>query len=178
MVRRKALQLARLPEFKRCDVGDLQQDLALKLWKARRRFDAAQACWHGFASVVLDRQARTLLRDRRVELRNLGRTASLNKPVAGEDGAWTDLACLLGEATLDARRGVVGRDFVRDADLAADLAAAIDSWPGPLRDLAEGLKHAPLAEVARARGLPRSTLCHVKRRVREALERRGFQDRS
>src|SRR5207248_9746480 len=114
MVRRKALQLARLPEFRRCDWQDLRQEIALKVWKSRRVFNPTVACWHGFVSIVIERHARNLLRDRRAELARRPHMGSLQAPVAGEDGVPVDLARILGEDMLAARLGLTPRDPMED----------------------------------------------------------------
>src|SRR5207245_814871 len=156
MVRGKALQLARLPEFRRCDWNDLRQEIALKVWKSRRAFNPAVACWHGFVSVVIERHARNLLRDRRVELARRPPTGSLQAPIAGDDEAPADLSQVLGQSALVARLGLVPRDPTKDAQLAADVAAIVACLPPDLREVAELLLiTSSVAESARALGVPR-----------------------
>jgi DNA-directed RNA polymerase specialized sigma24 family protein len=175
MVRRKALQLAGRPEFRRCDPGDLYQDLALKVWRGRDAFDPDVGCWYGFVAVVLDRHGRNLLRDRRAALARRPHTGSLQATVTAEDGVPAELAQALGQEALAARHGGQTRDFTDDVARSLDVGEALALLPDDLRPVAAALAEAgSVAGAARALGVPRGTLRHRLAPLRDHLRRHGL----
>ena len=134
------------------DADDIGQELRLSLLLSSVDFDPERGSVGGFSSVVLARAA-SGLRRRRGRRERHGRPLSL-----GELG---------GEELQDDRAPV--REGARDLRL--DLMDVLAELPPDLLLLASHLLLGTVAEVARAQGVPRSTLA---RRIGEL--RRRFQE--
>ena len=138
------------------DAEDLQQELRLRLLQTVGRFDPERCSADAFASVVLARAARRHRR-RCERLERNGRPLSLDEPVGEESPGL--------EAPLD--------DEARD--LRIDLMEAIATLPADLVPLAGLLLVGTVAEVARAEGMPRSTLERRIERLKKHFEKAGLE---
>jgi RNA polymerase sigma-70 factor (ECF subfamily) len=158
------------------DLEDLVQELQLAVVERAPRFDAERAKWSTFVKTVVRRRAISLRRRQMAECRAGGReVSSLNVTFEDEDGQTTTLANLVRE---DQSFGYLGRDYQSDEDqaaLAMDVATVISKLPTELRELCELLKHGSIADVARDRGIPRTTLRHQLNKIREAFVAAGFE---
>lgn len=141
-VRRHAARLAGGSPARRQERPDHEQDLALRLVRARRQFTPDRGTEAAFATAVLDRAAADLARRRAARKRT---------PAAP-----------LAHDPVDRRHGP-------DAGLAFDLVDALDRLSADMRDLADRLRWQTLAAVARDLGVPRSTLQRRVHHLRSAL---------
>jgi RNA polymerase sigma factor (sigma-70 family) len=158
LIRAKARKLARSPGFSWQDTEDLAQDLAVKALEARRGHDPALGPLGAFLAVVLSNHAVDLLRRRQAQRRRDRRPTSLSATVAWCEGERRALAQMIGQRELDARIGKHTRPDEEQADERMDVAAALARLPPEQRRLAEALSRGSCAEVARAAGIPRTTL--------------------
>ncbi len=165
LIRRKARQLIGRAGFTTSDREDIEQELRLKLIKQLSAFDPKKANRRAFVVTVVERHIANLLRDKQAEKRDHRRVRSLHVLIAGDDGP-EPLGDTIGDREHDARRGATSRDALELSQLTLDVADVIASMPPKLRELAEALKVDSVSEIARRRGVARSTLNESVRRIR------------
>jgi len=175
-VRRKARQLVGKAGFTRSDRKDIEQELYLKLLKAARSFDPAQAHWRSFATAVIERHVASLLRDKQAEKRDSRRVCSLELVIGADKGRPIQPGETIGRREYDARRGCQPREEQDLCELTQDVAEVIAGLPAGLRELAESLKTESISEIARRTGVPRTTLNGRVRRLRERLAQAGLKN--
>lgn len=176
IIRRKARRLIGKAGLTEADYDDLVQEFILKVLESWPAFDLAKGPRHQFVKTLVERHAANLLRRRSAAMRHYRRTRSLHTRVRAEDGRAIELGQTLAHDVHDRRLRRQPRDGRERMDLAIDLAEAEAGLPDGQRDLAERLRAQPLAEVARRRGVPRSSLNEVRRRLRRRLEKAGLRD--
>jgi len=162
----KAKQLRRRPEFRGVDQEELQQDLALHVLQKAHLFDPARGAVNTFIATVVETAAAMMCRARR----RLKRGASLRPQslegttLQGPDGDESSLAEALRESDLRRRYGGdVVSDFER-ALMAADVAHVLTGLVPDLRRVARLLMDgAREATISRRLGMSR-------RRVRKATD--------
>ena len=96
---------------------------------------------------------------------------SLQTPVATGEPEPVPLSDAIGQREQNARRGRWPRSPEEQAQLACDVTAVLDRLPAELRDLAVRLLTQSPSQIARATGVPRSTVYSRMRRLRRFLER-------
>lgn len=176
IIRRKINQLIGRAGFTRQDGDDLQQDLILRVLQSLPSFDSDQGHRNKFITAVVERHVANILRNKQAEKRDHRRISSLNVKVTISEDEATELAQTIGQRELDARRGRHPRSDEELAQLAQDMAEVIVKLPEDLRDLAERLKTQSVSEIARAMGIPRTTLHDSVRRLRQRFENTGLKD--
>jgi RNA polymerase sigma factor (sigma-70 family) len=172
-VRRKVARIIGRAGLAPQDRDDLEQELIAKVLE---RLGPPDPCRRrdSLVATVVERLAANLLRERRARKRR-AHVRSLNSHVPTADGP-AELAAVVGAPAYDARRGRRPRSEEELARLAADVDAVLASLPDDLRELAERLKSQPVAEAARAKDVPRTTLYEQVRRLRRRFERAGLRD--
>jgi len=70
--------------------------------------------------------------------------------------------------------GRISRPLLELHDLEIDVAAAADSLPLQLREIARLLVHDSISEVARRTGIPRTTITEKRNQIRRIFEKRGI----
>jgi len=130
---------------------DLEQELRLRLLQALDRYDPGRGSSEAFVAVVLGRAAAGIRRDR-------GRFKRTRRAVAPGAAEPTESVDSLDEAARDLR---------------IDLLRAVGTLPDDLLLLAGQLLLRSLAEVARAQGVPRSSLVRRLERIRRHFEAAG-----
>jgi RNA polymerase sigma factor (sigma-70 family) len=151
LIKLKARQLAKRPEFRRDDRRDLEQELALRVVARAGRYDPARgASADTFANRVIHSEVRVLVRDRRrlkrgatAEVRSLDDTPGAANPVAASDRA-------------------------------ADVAAVVASLPPDLRRVARRLASQSVADAARAMAVPRGRVYAAMREIRARFAAAGL----
>jgi RNA polymerase sigma factor (sigma-70 family) len=151
LIRRKVRRLARCPGFTAADRDDLEQELMLKVWEARNRYDSRRSHPHAFVATVVERAAATLVRDRKAVKRG-------NHLVHCSFG--TDAVCDSGQEHLAVADGDIASTPSRETqiDLAHDVAELISRLPRELREVAELLSSRSKRGIARQLGISRSAL--------------------
>ena len=138
------------------DADDIGQELCVRLWRSAPGFDPALGSAGVYADAVLRRAASNLRRGR-------GRIERHGRPLP--------LAELAGEEPADP--GWLQAEELRDLRL--DLMRAIATLPAELVPLAAELLAAPIAQVARGRGVPRTTLVRRIGELRIHFEDAGLR---
>ncbi|MGE0769299.1 MAG: sigma-70 family RNA polymerase sigma factor [Hyphomicrobiaceae bacterium] len=176
IIRRKVKQLITRAGFTPQDREDLEQELFARVLQSLPSFDPGQAHRNKFITAVVERYVANILRDKRAGKRDHRRICSLNITidVAGEGPI--ELAETISRRELDARLGGHPRSDEELAQLACDIAEVMGTLPDELRDLAERLRTESVSEIARATGVPRTTLNESVRRLRRRFERAGLKD--
>lgn len=178
IIQHKARQLIGKYGFNRDDLDDLQQDMALDLLVRLPKFDPSKASFRTFVSLIVNRKTASIVRSRRREKRSYRRhLVSLDEPVASRDGSVTQREQTISRDDFDRRMGKHGLSDEERVDLHIDLSLAVSELSPDLRNLAGQLVTHSISEVARERGVPRSTLYSAGiGRLRKAFEDRGLRD--
>ena len=175
IVRRKVKQLIGRVGFTQQDREDLEHEMILRLLQALPSFDAEKAHRNVFITTVLERYTANILRNKRAEKRNCRHTGSLHEMIDIGEEAEVELAQLVSQRELDARRGCHPRSNEELALLAQDLADRIAKLPQELRALAERLKTQSISGVARDLDLPRTTLRARTRHIGQQFQKAGLK---
>jgi len=176
IIRRKVKQLIGRAGFTRDDGKDLEQDLFVRVLQSLPRFNPAKAHRNKFLTAVVERHVANLLRNKQAEKRDHRRICSLNVTLTIKDEGPTELAQTIGEQELDARLGRQRLSDVDRAQLALDLAHVIGTLPDCWQTLLELRKAQTMPEIARAMGVPRTTLNDWMKRIRRRFESAGLRD--
>ncbi len=174
----KARQLARRPEFRRSAPSDLRHDLIGYILKQADRFDPSRACVKTFIARVVDSAAAMMCRERRRLKRAAGiRAISLEGTVLEGDRRETSLSQLIDETDLRRRYGGAVSCPERQADLAEDLADALAALPLELCRVALQLMNGSNeASVAREMGISRRQVRKAIAAIRKHLEDAGLSE--
>jgi len=168
----KARQLLGKYGFTEADFEDLQQELLLHVLKHLPNFDSGKASIRVFVTTLIDKRIANLVEDQEADCRDWRRVErSLDDPVPdeGEDGedGMASFGDTISEDQGDARLGVARHSREDRADLAMDLARALQRLTPRDRQLCELLKEYTAEETARLAGVDRS---HVHRRIKAIRE--------
>ena len=172
LLRIKARQLARRPEFRRTDPADIEHDLIVHVLKQAGNYDPARSAPNTFITRVVETAAAMLVRDRgRMKRRARCPVISLERTNICRDQRQMTLGDVVGENDLRRRCGgrcAPGRDA---SDLRTDIAVAIESLPSELQRVALCLTNSGETAAAKELGVSR-------RQVRKAigLLRSHFED--
>jgi RNA polymerase sigma factor (sigma-70 family) len=184
LIRRKAHQLTRCSGFTPQECEDVEQDLCLLLLRRLPKATLHGPEHRAMVATVIRNYAANLLRDRRAAKRNPKHVSSLNTTFRGERERSSDdeahptpeTAGTLTQDLHDSRLGRTTRSAIEQADLAQDVSERIRYLPVGLRSLARRLKKQSIAEIARATGVPRTTLNGAVRRLRVLFEDASLRD--
>ncbi len=157
LVQCKARQLVGKAGYTQDDIADIEQDLIKSLLACMPQFDPAKAKLNTFVDRVVGSKIVDLLRRRNAEIRNHGREAfSLNEEIETEDGT-VEIIETVSQDEIDLRTGRCNRPEAERAHLQIDLNAFVAGLSPELRQVADMLRTASVAEVARELGIPRRT---------------------
>ncbi len=163
-------RLMRSGAFPEADRGDLEQELALDLLLRLPRFDRRKASRRTFASRIIERKARNLVRGRFRYLRGPGRNAcSLADLVPDREGRPVERVELLST------NGPVASSSPNATDLAMDVTPVVSQLPERLQNLCALLQDKNPSDAARELGIPRSTLASQMHRVRDRFVAAGLE---
>ena len=118
---------------------------------------------------TLDDYKRAMKRDHR-------RVSSLHVMVDIGEEDRIEMTQNISQRELDAQRGRHPRSDEELAQLVQDLAEAMAKLPDKLRELAERLKTETVSEIARDKGIARTTLNESVRRLRRRFENAGLKE--
>ncbi len=176
IIKKKVRQIVGRAGFTKQDRQDLEQELLARLVQSLKSFDPNQAHRKSFVTAVVERDVANILRDAKAEKRDHRRIGSLNVTIEVTEDGPTELADTIGNREYDARRCRHPRSAEELAQLASDLAEIVAALPDDLRDLAHRLKTQSISEAARDLGVPRTTLNHSVRRMRERFVQTGLRE--
>jgi RNA polymerase sigma-70 factor (ECF subfamily) len=148
IVRRKVRQMIGREGFTSQDYQPLEQELIARLLHGLQSFDPTRARHTAFVAAIVQRSAAHILRYHRAQKRDHRRLIELQRLGSRRLQRWPS------EAT----------------ELVLDVEEVIAGPPQQLRWLAVQLKHKSLSQIARDSGIPRSTLGHRVRELRERFE--------
>jgi RNA polymerase sigma factor (sigma-70 family) len=151
-IRRQARQLIGKAGFRPADREDIEQELALRVWRSFPNFNPEAGCSAAFVATVLGRAANSLLRLRNSRKRGNGRQ---HRSLAiGHKSMADGFACDAMSHSICSSES----SHEDKVDLAHDVAAVMAQLPAQLRKLAERLKHDNIASIARHDSVSRSTI--------------------
>lgn len=173
LIQFKARQLTRRNGFSQSDEEDLVQELTLRLLQKAHLYDPSRgASINTFADRVVHSAVKMILRDRRRQKRAAGYTAvSLESSTVDVDDRPVALGDLL--STTDQQRRALTEPHLSGDDRDA-VRHAIETLPPELAEIAQRLKEASVASVARALGVSRRQLYASIAQIRQHFEEAGF----
>src|SRR5262245_16711302 len=172
LIRSKARQLAHRPPFTAQDRADIEQDILVHFLRRAARFDPAKTTPKRFIAMAVRQAVANILRHARAESRT-ATVSSLNVCVSIED-APCELSQVISYRDHRTRLGTQARDETEQAQLAIDVAGLLALLPAAQRDAATRLLSQPVADAARAEGVPRTTFVARLRRLRGVFEQAGL----
>ena len=159
----------------RQDAEDLEQELIVQLLKRWPALNPHKAASLAYVGGVLDRCLASHFRNRRAQKRSACRTCSLDPYVQGHGGG-TESA-VSDQQARDARYGRQARAPQELAELSLDIASVWDVMSAKQRDLTSRLLQGKSkAQVARERGVPRSTQAKEVRALQALFARAGLRN--
>lgn len=175
LLRIKARQLSRRPEFRRMDLADIEHDLIGHILKQANNYDPARAGVKTFIARVVETAAAMLVRNRGRIKRAAGhRAISLERTHVSSYQRQMTLSQIVSENDLRRRCGGSVRDRQEDAGLSADVADAMAALTPRQREIAWRLAEATEAAVARDMGISRRQVRNAVLIIREHFERTGL----
>lgn len=177
LLRVKAGQLKRRPEFRRTGRSDIEQDLVVYVMKKAHLFDPDRASVRTFISRVVDSAVAIMIRGARREKRAAGLTAwSLDGTVFKHDEDVTPLAELITGADVSRRLGLQPLSAQQRCDLEADVGAVVKDLSPALKAILARRLDGSEASVARDLGTSRRQVRKAMARIREHFRAAGFSD--
>lgn len=168
LIRTKAWRLCRHRGFTASDRDDIEQELALHLWRQSPRYDPAIGAWLTWASFVLDKRCVSIVRHRTAARRSPAREeCSLDELVRDGDGRLVARHEIIVEAPSVPLRL---RALRQDAESALDLLGDVE------RHLAIGLGTGTVNAVTNELGLSRRAAARSLDAIREVFEDAGLRD--
>jgi RNA polymerase sigma-70 factor (ECF subfamily) len=170
LIHQKAKQLIGKAGLRKADLEDIEQDLALDVLERLRSFDPSRSKRHTFVAMVIEHAVAAIIERRTTAKRDPRREAcSLNDAVCDDEGRE-----LQRSDTLDEERGRPGPCSEETRDLKADLGVALEGLSPELRSLALDLQGKSVADIARERGVPRTSLYSDIRKLKAAFGQAGL----
>ena len=173
----KARQLTRRPEFRRTDPADIEHDLICHVLQQAHHFDPTRGCVGTFVARIVDSAIGMMCRHRQRLKRAPGFAAiSLENTFVGRcsDKLETPLSDVVQEGHLWRRTKPESPSPQWQAELAGDMADALAALPPQLRAIARRLMQGTENAVARELGISRRQLHKAVDAIRKHLERNGF----
>jgi len=164
LIRCKARQLCRRPDFSRSDEDDLKQEMTLHLLLQTRHFDPRRGAMNTFINRVVNSCVAMILRDRRRVKRLVdGDLLSLERTMVQVNGTSIPASEAISEEDLSRRSGAGAvSDAARREDIEA-IQTALGNLCPQHRDLCRRLTAGTVTSVARDLGTSR-------RQIRRALD--------
>ena len=173
----KASQLKCRPEFRQTDLADIEHDLIAHVLKNAGNYDPARSAPNTFITRVVQTAAAMLIRDRGRAKRAAGYwVISLDRTdLHGNDERPIELRAVVSEDDLRRRCGGRVNDSLKEVELSADVAQAMEGLTARQRDIATRLVNAPEVDVARQLGVSRRQIHNVVLAIREHFENAGLK---
>lgn len=177
LIRVKARQLVRRPEFTACEVEDLEQELSLHILTRLDRFDPSRGSINTYFARVVDTAIAMLIRERGRIKRNGGagvEIESLEKMVDQPDGAPTSLGGNLSDADAGHRYQTSHVSDLERSDLRMDVQSVMEELPPELRRMCEQLQRQDKSDVRRISGLSRRKFEAAISLIRDQFSKSGL----
>ena len=152
---RRSNQLVRRGRILPDDKEDFRQELILDILEQGHHFDPHRGTWPGFVCRLMRNRSETL-----VQLQNRRRWIERPAPALDQGDLEEQAARKSGSSTVQSDRAFHGR---------TEINLVLSRLPDDLRTLADQLCWMDLDEIARLRGISRTWLHRLKRRLRRAF---------
>ena len=174
LIRCKAQQLIRKPEFKGTDPEDLEQEMILDLLQRLPQYDSVRAGRNTFTARVVEHKVATLLEFHHARRRDTGRPVqSLREEVNDVKSAPSGKAHSLDEGAGLRRIGAPSRLEGDRIEERLDVEAILDGLPEDLRQLCGLLRSKTLTEISKETGIPRTNLYRALARLKKRFQESG-----
>jgi DNA-directed RNA polymerase specialized sigma24 family protein len=154
LIRVKARQLVRRPEFSRADTEDIEQDLAIQIHLKIAQYDPSRSSLNTFLARVVDSSISMMIRERG-RLKRGGRTQK--KHSIDHESNQLGVSCVLEQ---------VGTSL--------DVSSVIEKLPTELRQLCRDLMTEKRAKVIKQRRTTKSRYESSLNRIREHFQKNGI----
>jgi len=172
----KAQQLLGKHGFTENDFDDLKQELLMHVIKQMPKFNSGKASVRVFITTVIDKRIANLIAQQEKECRDWRRLErSLDEPVSDDEDDTATFGDTVSEEQADARLGVARHSREDRADLAMDLARAMQRLTPRDRQLCDLLKEYTAEEAAKLAGVDRSYVHQRIRAIREVFVDAGLE---
>jgi RNA polymerase sigma-70 factor, ECF subfamily len=155
------------------DRRDIFHELVARLIGKLPAYRPEKGHRYAFVTMVLDREASRMRRERAAKKRAPRRPKSLDQQVRGNGSA--TYADRVVHRDQGRRRGGRPRDDRDSVDLGLDVRQVTASLPADLQELAIRLTWQTVAEISNETEIPRSTLQDAVRQIRRRFERSDLQ---
>lgn len=174
LIRRAARRLIGKFGFTAADRSELEQELALDVFRRLRSADQDLDEPNAFVTTVVKNSVMNLLEHRNAKKRRQPPCRSLNAMIRGPEGGKVELAETINEDRRLAHRSCFDCGEQERQEMAHDVAEVLKRLPPDLRESVEALMRGePLNQVADAAGIPRSTL---RERLQRIFKAAGFSN--
>jgi DNA-directed RNA polymerase specialized sigma24 family protein len=177
LIRVKAKQLVRRPDFSRSDQDDVEQDLVLHLLSQAEHFDPARGSLNTFISRVVDSAVAMLVRGRgRIKRGPVSgvKIQSLELKVEQADGPPAPLWKTISIADLERRAGGASLSDAELYELVEGVASVIALMSPELRDVCRSLLERNRTETECELGLSRRGYETAMEQIRQHFARGGL----
>jgi RNA polymerase sigma-70 factor (ECF subfamily) len=176
LIRCKARQLIRRPEFKGTDPEDLEQEMILDLLQRLPQYDPIRAGRNTFIARVVEHKVATLLEFHHARRRDTGGPVqALREDVTDVKGAPGGKVHSLDECAHLRRIGAPSRLAGDRLEERLDVQAILDGLPEDLRQLAHLLRSMTLTEISNETGIPRTSLYRALARLKKRFQESGVE---
>lgn len=177
LIRVKARQLVRRPEFTACEVEDLEQELTLHILTRLDRFDPSRGSLNTYLARIVNTAIAMLIRERGRIKRNGGASVeieSLEKMVDQPDGSPAPLWATISDSDANRRYQTSHRSYLERSELRMDVQAVMEALPLELRRICEQLLEGNKVGKQRDGGLSRRKYQAAINLIREQFVKSGF----
>ena len=176
-IRWKARRLVGHGNLKHADRRDIEQELALAVFRAFPSFDPEKAHWKSFASTIIERRAGRFLKHRKARKRqdqhNVG---SLHRMVRDADGHEVPLSEEIGDEHREALTGRYAPPVTEQTEVMLDVSEVIATLPRELQDICHRLSRDSQRQVAQDLQKSRRTLRDAVEMIRERFAEAGLSE--
>ena len=177
IIKIKARQLVGRHGFTVDDIKDIEQEITIHVWQRREKYDPTKAKYNTFVSRIIDKKIVNIIEYQHAQKRDCNIPCdSLDDEICASDDnsllrhevvSQDDFLRLTGKA-------VRSQEELQDLRIDFDIERFIQSLPPSLQLIARLLLDMKISEVARATGLPRSTVNDRRMKLRRILKERGL----
>ena len=175
IIKRKTRQLIARAGIPASDQDDIEQDLAMYLWRIASAYDPQRGPLEAFVTTLVSHEGSKIVRRRRAKKRGNGSVTSLKKDAPVSDRSSDPLSHFTTELGADARTGHVRISVQAHSELSIDIEAITGSLPSEWQLMIRLRSIKPMAEVSRDMGIPRSTLNARMKKIRSRFESDGLK---
>lgn len=177
LIRVKARQLVRRPEFTACEVDDLEQELTLHILTKLDRFDPSRGSLNTYFARIVNTAIAMLIRERGRIKRNGGagvEIESLEKMVDQPEGSPIPLWATISDSDANRRFQTHPLSALEQSQLRMDVNSVLEKLPAELRRICEQLMVGNSSDIRRDSGLSRRKFEATISLIREQFMESGL----